>query len=367
VTLRLPTPAHLAGLDRYEPGKPIEDVQREFGLADVVKLASNENPLGPSPKALAAVAAALSQLHRYPDGAARKLREAIAARHGLRPENVVIGNGSTDLIDLSARAFLGPDDDAVVSEIAFARFRQCVFARNRRARVLPMRDVSQDLPGLCAAAGSSTRLAFVANPNNPTGTWHRTEEVESLFAALPAGCVLVHDEAYFEYACGEPGYPDSLAWVREERPVLVLRTFSKAYGLAGLRVGYGLAPAAVVEQIECVREPFNANLLAQAGALAALDDVEHVRKSVALNAAERSRIAEALRERGLRVLPSLANFLCVDAGCDATDLFRRLLQQGVIVRPLGAYPLPTWLRISIGALAENDRLLAALAQVLPRP
>lgn len=352
-------PSHLAGLDRYEPGLAIERVQARSGLAHVVKLASNENPFGPSPLALDAVREALPRLHRYPDGPADALRRALAGRLGFDAGQVVIGNGSTDLIDLLARAFLGPEEDAVISEQAFARFGQVVRARNGRARLVPMRDRAHDLEAMAAAVGPATRLVYVANPNNPTGTWSRRREVDALVRALPDGVVLVLDEAYHEYA-DDPDYPDGLEYVRAGAPVVVLRTFSKVYGLAGLRVGYGIASAEIVDCLDSVREPFNTNTLGQVAALAALEDRAHVAKAVALNRVEKARLAAELNRRGFGTLPSLANFLCVDLGREAAPVFRSLLDRGVIVRPLGAYALPNALRVSVGAPEENDALLAAL-------
>jgi histidinol-phosphate aminotransferase len=360
-------PAHLEGLDLYEPGLSLEQAARESGLREVVKLASNENALGPSPRALEAVRSALVRIHRYPDGPATALRAALARGLGVAASQVVIGNGSTELIDLLARAFLGPEHNAVISEGAFARFGQVVRARNGRARLVPMRDRTHDLLAMRAAVDESTRLVYVANPNNPTGTWNRRREVEALLADLPAEVLLVLDEAYFEYA-DDPDYPDGVAWVREGRPVAVLRTFSKVHGLAGLRVGYGIAAPEVVEAVDLVREPFNCNVLGQAAALAALEDRDHVRRTVELNRSERARMAAALRERGLEVLPSLANFLFVDLARDAAAVYRELLGHGVIVRPLRAYGFETALRISIGSPEENGRLLSALdAAFVPAP
>ena len=360
-------PAHLEGLDRYEPGLSLEQAARESGLREVVKLASNENALGPSPRAVEAVRAALVRIHRYPDGPATALRAALARGLGVDASQVVIGNGSTDLIDLLARAFLGPEDNAVISEGAFARFGQVVRARNGRARLVPMRDRTHDLAAMRAAVDGRTRLVYVANPNNPTGTWNRKAELLALLADLPAEVLVVLDEAYFEYA-DDPEYPDGVAIVREGRPVAVLRTFSKVHGLAGLRVGYGIAAPEVVEAVDLVREPFNSNVLGQVAALAALEDRAHVRRTVELNRTERARMAAALRERGLQVLPSLANFLFVDLGRDAGPVYRELVSHGLIVRPLRAYGFETALRISIGSPEENARLLSALDAVLaPAP
>jgi histidinol-phosphate aminotransferase len=359
-------PAHLEGLDRYEPGLSLEQATRDSGLREVVKLASNENPLGPSPRALEAARSALERVHRYPDGPATTLREALARRLGVSSSQIVIGNGSTELIDLLARAFLGPEDNAVISEGAFARFGQVVRARNGRARLVPMRDLTHDLPAMRAAVDERTRLLYVANPNNPTGTWNRTAELEALLADLPADALLVLDEAYFEYA-DDPEYPDGLRWVRAGRPVAVLRTFSKVYGLAGLRVGYGVAASEVVEAVDIVREPFNSSVPGQAAALAALEDEAHVRRTLDLTRSERERLAGALRERGYRVLPSLTNFLFVDVGRDAAVVYRDLLARGVVVRPLRAYGFDTALRVSIGLPEENARLVTALDAVLAAP
>ncbi len=362
-TFALPRPAHLDGLERYEPGKPIEEVQRELGLRRVVKLASNENPLGPSPAAVAAAHAALAAVHRYPDGPGVVLRQALARRHKLEPSQVVVGNGSTDLIDLLARAYLAPGDNAVIAERAFARFRQCVDARNGGARLVPMREHTHDLEAMARAVDARTRLVFVANPNNPTGTWNTRAEVEALLERLPGDVLLVLDEAYFEYA-ENADYPNGLDYVRAGAPVVVLRTFSKVYGLAGLRVGYALAAPEIAEALDTVREPFNTNVVGQAAALAALEDQQHLVRSLDLNRVEKARLEQAFAARGLRFLPSLANFLCVEVGQAGTEVFSRLLAKGVIVRPLRPYGLESWVRVSVGTTDENDMLLEAMDAVL---
>jgi histidinol-phosphate aminotransferase len=356
-------PAHLEGLERYEPGKPVEEVQRESGIRRVVKLASNENPLGPSPAALAAAHSALAQAHRYPDGPATALRKALALKHGVEPTQIAIGNGSTEVVDLLVRAVLGPEHNAVAADRAFSRFRQAVGVRNRRIRLVPMREHTHDLEAMAAAADGETRLLYVANPNNPTGTWCRRHDVEALLARLPPDTLLVLDEAYFEYA-DDPDYPDGTRYLKQGAPIVVLRTFSKVYGLAGLRVGYGIASPEVVDAIDLVRHPFNANAIGQAAALAALEDPGHVRRTLDLNRVERARMEAALLDRGLQFLPSLANFLCVQLGMPAGEVYRRLLSKGVIVRPLVAYGMPDALRISIGTPDENTNLLEALDAVL---
>lgn len=358
-------PPHLEGLDRFEPGKPIAEVQRELGLTRVVKLASNENPLGPPSRAVEAARQAAGEAHRYPDAAATDLRGALAARLGVPASQVIVGNGSVDVLDLVARAFLAPGDNAVISEHAFARFRQIVDARNRGARLVPMRDWTHDLDAMAQAVDENTRLVFVANPNNPTGTWNRRAEVESLLAALPRGVLLVLDEAYFEYA-DDPGYPDGVELVRRGAPVLVTRTFSKVHGLGGLRVGYGVAAPEVIEALLVVREAFCTNTVALAAACAALEDADHRSRSLELNRTEKARVAAALGKRGFTVLPSLCNFLTFDAAEDGRALFRRLLTRGVIVRPLDPYGMPRWLRVSIGTPEENALFLEALEAVSER-
>jgi histidinol-phosphate aminotransferase len=362
-TYTITRPAHLEGLERYEPGKPIEEVQREMGLRRVIKLASNENPLGPSPAALAAAHAALTQCHRYPDGPGTLLRRALARRHKVEPSQIVIGNGSTDLIDLLTRAFLGPGDSAVIAQEGFARFRQCVNARNGGVRLVAMRDHTHDLLAMARAVEERTRLVFVANPNNPTGTWNKRSELEAFLDALPGHGLLVLDEAYFDYA-DHPDYPNGLDYVRGGAPVVVLRSFSKVFGLAGLRVGYAVAAPEVVEAIDTVREPFNTNVVGHAAALAAIDDNGHLVRSLELNRVEKAKLEEALISRGLPFLPSLANFLCVDVGQDGTEVWRRLLARGMIVRPLRPYGLNTWLRVSVGTPDENETFLEALDAVL---
>ena len=360
----VPRPAHLDGLERYEPGKPIEEVQRELGLRRVVKLASNENPLGPSPAAVASAHGVLASVHRYPDGPGGALRQALARRHKLEANQVVLGNGSTDLIDLLARAYLTEGDNAVIAEQAFARFRQCVNARNGGARLVPMREHTHDLEAMAAAVDARTRLVFVANPNNPTGTWNTRAQLDAFLDRLPGDVLVVLDEAYFEYA-ESASYPNGLDYFRAGAPVVVLRTFSKIYGLAGLRVGYAVCAPEVALALDTVREPFNTNLVGQAAALAALEDHGHLVRSLELNRNEKARMEKAFATRGLRVLPSLANFLCVEVG-DGAGVFQRLLAKGVIVRPLRPYGLDAWLRVSVGTADENDTLLEALDAVLPR-
>jgi histidinol-phosphate aminotransferase len=355
-------PAHLTGLDRFEPGKPIAEVKREFGLTEVIKLASNENPLGPSPMAIEAARGALAEVNRYPDPQATELRAALSRKLDVPVSHILAGNGSVEILDLIARAMLGPGDNAVISEHAFVRFRQIVSAHNHGARLVPMRDFTHDLAAMARAIDGRTRLVFVANPNNPTGTWNRRVEVEALVAALPPGCLLVLDEAYFEYA-DDPDYPNGVELVKRGAPVIVTRTFSKVYGLGGLRAGYAVAAPEVLEAVLVIREAFGTNSVAQAAAAAALGDVDHVRRSVELNRVEKARVGDELRRRGYSVLPSLANFVTYDTRAEGRDVFRRLLAKGVIVRPLDPYDMRSWLRVSIGTPPENAAFLSALDAV----
>ncbi|MBA1148299.1 histidinol-phosphate transaminase [Ectothiorhodospiraceae bacterium WFHF3C12] len=356
------------GLQPYQPGKPIAELQREYGVTDVVKLASNENPLGISPLAGEAVKAALAEAHRYPDGNGYYLKQALADHHGMEPGRITLGNGSNDILDLVARVFLGPGRKGVFSQHAFAIYAlatQTVGGEGVTVPALPADHPEQpfghDLEAMAAAVDGDTRVVFVANPNNPTGNWCDRASVEAFLERVPVDVAVVMDEAYIEYA-NMDGFPDTTAYLDAYPNLIVTRTFSKAYGLAGLRVGYALSTPAVADLLNRVRHPFNANSLAQSAATAALGDRSFIQRSVNLNEAERPRVAAALDDLGYRCLPSAGNFVCVDVG-DAAAVNEALLRRGVIVRPLGGYGLPQCLRISIGTAAENDRLLAALGEI----
>ncbi len=353
------------GLVPYEPGKPIEALERELGIREAVKLASNENPLGPSPRALEAARAALADLARYPDGHGHALREAIAARHGVDPACVVLGNGSNDVLDLIARAFLGPGTEAVMSAHAFAVYPIATRAAGAEAVMAPARDFGHDLEAMAARVTARTRVVWIASPNNPTGTRLAPERLRAFLEALPPHVVAVVDEAYHEYAApaGEAG---ALAWVAALPRVVVTRTFSKAYGLAGLRIGYGVAAPEVAELLNRVRHPFNVNAVAQAAARAALADEAHIARSVALNREGMAQLEAGLRDLGLGWIPSAGNFLCVDVGREAAPVYEALLREGVIVRPVAGYGLPRHLRVTVGLPEENRRFLEALARVLGR-
>ena len=354
----------LEHLPVYQPGRPVEEVARELGLSarHVIKLASNENPLGPSPAALAALKKALRSLHHYPDGNAFYLKQKLAAKLGVAPANLVLGNGSNDIIEFLGHALLGPGDEMVVSQYCFAIYP--IVARLLGARVLtvPARNYGHDLPAMLKAVTVNTKLVFVANPNNPTGTLAPADDVRRLVAELPEGVVLAMDEAYFEFL-DEP--VDLLTLIRAgQKPNLILlRTFSKIYGLAGLRLGYGIAHPEFIAALEKIRQPFNINSLAQAAALAALDDAAHVKKTRQNNFKGRKFLEKALSGMDVQYVPSAANFILAKVGA-GQEVFEQLQCRGIITRPMGGYQLPAWIRISIGTPAENQRCANALRQIL---
>ena len=360
--LALATPG-VRGLQPYQPGKPLSELEREYGIRDAVKLASNENPLGPSPKVLAAARDALADMARYPDGNGFDLRQALARRHGLSNANITLGNGSNDVLELVARGFLGPALAAVYSEHAFAVYPIVTQAIGAQHRVAPARDYGHDLAAMAARVDERTRVLFIANPHNPTGTWLRAAELEAFLRELPPRIIVVLDEAYAEYV-EAADYPDTTAWIERFPNLVVTRTFSKAFGLAGLRVGYAVSDPQVADVLNRVRQPFNVNLAAQAAALAALDDRDYLERSVRANREGMVQMKAGLDELGIGYIPSAGNFLAVDLGRPAAPVYEGLLREGVIVRPVANYGMPNHLRITIGAERENARCLVALAKVL---
>jgi histidinol-phosphate aminotransferase len=355
----LTTPS-IESLVPYEAGKPIDELARELGVKDAVKLASNENPLGPGPRAVEAAKKAIAEAHRYPDAAAYALREALAATHGVRMNEVVQGNGSNELLDLVVRTFSTPEDHAIFADPSFVVYRLACLAHGTKFSAVPLLDETHDLERMTAAVKPNTRIFFVANPNNPTGTHVGRAAVEKMLREVPPEVIVVMDEAYFEYAEAED-YPSSLELRGLRERLLVLRTFSKIYGLAALRVGYAIGPAKLIDYLNRVRAPFNVNSVGQAAALAALGDHEHVERSRRVNREERERVSAALGELDVSVTPSQANFLWVDVRRPGREVYDQLLHKGVIVRPIGG---GSRLRITVGTRAENDRLLGALAEVL---
>lgn len=364
MSLKRLLPPWLTSLVPYQPGKPVEEVEREYGIRDSIKLASNENPLGPSPKALEALHAAAANVHRYPDGGCFYLRQKLAAKLGVEPARVMLANGSNEILELLARLFLRPGDDAVLSEQAFVVYASVVQAAAGIPRTTPLRDFTHDLDAIGRAVGPSTRIVFLANPNNPTGTIYRRDAFERFLGGLRKDVVVVCDEAYFEYV-DDPEYPDSLRHHDGKRLIVTTRTFSKIYGLAGLRIGYGVASAEIVAALDRIRQPFNVNSLAQAAALAALDDDAHVERSRRANAEGKRQLLEGFARLGLESVPTEANFVLVRVG-DGAAVTEGLVRRGVIVRPMGAYGFREHVRVTIGTEAENRRFLDALAAVLGR-
>jgi len=358
----------MAKLRPYEPGKPIDEVRRELGGDDPVKLASNENAWGVSPRAVEASAREARELHLYPDGGAFHLRRDLSTFLGVDPGQLIFGNGSNELIEMVIRTFVQPGQNVVTSAVSFVAYKLCTLAASRELREAPLgADKGFDLDALLARVDTNTRAIFIANPNNPTGTCLGAAALERFIAAVDERCaddppILVMDEAYLEYAT-LPDYPDSLALVARRPRTIALRTFSKAYGLAGARCGYGVTSPELVGYMERLRQPFNLNSLAQAGARAALADQEHVRHAVAETLSERARVQTALEAMGFDVVPSHTNFLLIDFHRDGAALHQALMRRGVIGRPMGPYGLTTTLRVTIGLPSENDRFLAALREI----
>jgi histidinol-phosphate aminotransferase len=352
----------LRELNVYEPGKPIEETARDLGVNPdaIVKLASNENPLGPAPKAIQAMRVAVENAHLYPDGSGLYLCRAVAAKLGLAPENIILGNGSNEVIEFLGHAFLNPGDDVITAEYAFIVYKLLATSFGARTIEVSATDFQQDLDGMLAAITPKTRLIFIPNPNNPTGTLLSQGEIDSFMSRAPENVIVVFDEAYFEFL-DDP--PDMLRYVREGRTVVVLRTFSKIHGLAGLRIGYGVARSELIEVLHKTRQPFNVNSLAHAGALAALNDDAHVRETKRVVDEGRAYLQEQFAELKIQFVPSVANFVMVNVG-DGLAVFEQLLKRKIIVRPLKGYGLSEWVRISVGTMQENEKCIAALKEVL---
>jgi histidinol-phosphate aminotransferase len=354
-------PPYIRELAPYVPGKPIEEVERELNM-HAIKLASNENPLGASPLAIAAAQKALAASNRYPDGSGFYLREALAKKHGIPVESIILGGGSTELIDLSARIALVPGDCGVTSYGSFPLYYIAIRATGASFLDVPMRDYQFDLEAIARDLPEETKLIFLANPNNPTGTMFSADNLDTFLARVPEHILVVLDEAYYDYV-DDPNYSRSIEVVRGGRNLIVLRTFSKVYGLAGLRIGYGIGPAALLAEMNKIRGPFNTSGVAQAAASAALDDTEHVRRSVESNRAGLAQMASGLHSLKIKFVPSVANFLLVIFGTDTEPLVEELLKHGVIVRPMRWMGFPMALRVTVGTHEENEKVLRALAEV----
>jgi histidinol-phosphate aminotransferase len=359
-------PANIRDIAPYQPGKPISELERELGVTDIIKLASNENPLGISPRALAALQDVVSASALYPDGNGFELKSALARKFGLGNEQLVLGNGSNDVLELAARAFLGPESSAVYSQHAFAVYPLAVQAAGGHGIEVPAKNFGHDLDAMRAAVTPATKLLFIANPNNPTGTFVEASELKPFIASLPEGVLVILDEAYTEYLPRDKR-TNTFAWLEEFPTLIITHTFSKAYGLAGLRVGYACAHPQVADLMNRVRQPFNVNSLALAAATAALDDEEFLQRSYALNQAGMQQLTEGFRRLGLSYIPSFGNFVSVKVG-PAAEIYQKLLRGGVIVRPIAGYGMPEYLRVTVGLKEQNEKFLRLLeAALLPRP
>lgn len=353
----------ILAIEPYSPGKPIDEVQREYGLTDVIKLASNENPLGPGPLAVSALQKAAADAHLYPDGGCSRLRESIAARLGIAKDQVIVGNGSDELLKLAAEVFLSQSDSAVMADPTFSEYQFATRLMGASVRRVPLKDYRHDLKAMAAAVDDSTRIAFVCNPNNPTGTIVSHVEFKEFLDSVPSDVLVVLDEAYVEYA-QDPAFPQALELLREYTNLLVTRTFSKLHGLAGLRVGYGIGHADLINLMHRVREPFNVNAFGQAAAVAALQDSEHAAQSVQVNERGKAFLYDVFASLELSFIQTQTNFVLVDVGRDSQEIFEQLLIRGIIVRAAHSFGLPTHLRITVGTEAQNRRLAAGLQEVL---
>lgn len=355
--------AGIRHLQPYQPGKPRDEVARELGLHQIDKLASNENMLGPSPKALAAIQSVLADCHYYPDAGAYELRKALANKYHIEPERIILGNGSDNILSLIVRCFAKPNDEILYSEYGFATYAIIAKAHHAIPRAIKSRDYCHDLRAMAKAVTDKTAVIFIANPNNPTGTFNTHHEVRELLDTVPTNVLVVLDEAYYEYM-QESDYADSLSLQAEFPNLITTRTFSKAYGLAGLRVGYGICHPEICDLLNRVRLPFNVNSVAQAAAIAALEDATHLQNSLRMNQQGRQQLLAGLADLEINSIPSVANFITIDVGQAAQPIYQALLQAGIIVRPLLPYNMPNHLRITIGTAAQNQRLLQALAVCL---
>lgn len=352
-------------LQPYQPGKPIDEVKRELLLEEVYKLASNENALGPSPKALEAIKKALGQVNRYPDGSCYCLRAKLADRLKVKPENLICGNGSDEIVELIVQAFMDEGEEAIVAEPTFLEYRLITEAAGRSVKTVPLVNFKYDLNGMRRAITKKTKVVFIANPDNPTGSYVTETELRDFLSGLPEDVIAVIDEAYYDFV-DATDYPDTMRSL-EGRNILILRTFSKAYGLAGLRVGYGLASTEFIDCLNRVRQPFNVNSLAQVAAAAALDDEEHLKRTKTAIAEGKKLLYKAFGAMGLPCVATQANFILVDVKRDGREVFEKLLRQGVIVRDMKPYKLDNYIRVTIGTDGENNKFVIALKKILKEP
>jgi histidinol-phosphate aminotransferase len=351
------------GLQPYQPGKPIAALERELGTQDIIKLASNENPLGPSPLALSVMARHLNDLHYYPDASGIALKDSLAQMHSLSPDHFTLGNGSENIVDLVVRAFCQPGDEIMVSEYAFIAYQIIARGLNVDVNQIPSKQYGHDLDAMRAAVNKRTKVVFIVNPNNPTGTYLTASAIKTFMQAIPSDVLVVLDEAYFDYMASVPDYQSGATLIADFPNLIVMRTFSKAYGLAGIRIGYGISHPDIQEILNRIRQPFNVNSLALVAATAALQDTAHVEKTVALNQKSLQSLSSAFSSLGFRYVPSHTNFMLVNLEQDSMPIYQALLMRGVIVRPLVPYGLSTYLRISTGTMTQTNRFIDAFSDV----
>lgn len=351
------------GLMPYQPGKPVDELERELGISNIIKLASNENPLGLSEEAQKAVAKVVTEGSRYPDGGGVKLKEKLAARLAVKTSQITLGNGSNDLLDLLARVFANSETEVIYSQYSFAVYALATQAVGAKAVVVPAKEWGHDLTAMADAVTSKTSLIFLANPNNPTGTWFAKADLQAFMDKVPASVVVVLDEAYIEYST-EADFPDGVALLNQYPNLVVTRTFSKAYGLASMRVGYSLSNSTIADLLNRIRQPFNVNSFALAAAEAVLDDADYLTRSLEVNNSGLAQLKAGLVEQGYDVIPSAGNFVTFSLGQDAMSIYQKLLHEGVIVRPVANYQMPQHLRVSVGLKEENARFLLALEKVI---
>jgi histidinol-phosphate aminotransferase len=350
---------NIKNITPYVPGKPIEELERELGISGSIKLASNENPLGPSPKAMMALKKVVEGLNRYPDGSGFYLSRALSAKYSVELSQVILGNGSNELIELVVRTFVQPGDEVISADPSFVVYKMITQAAGGINVIVPCKDMHHDLKAMAERITNRTKVVFIANPNNPTGTMNTKAEMDRFMEVVPDNVIVAVDEAYFEYVT-HADYPDALDYLKDGRNILALRTFSKIYGLAGLRIGYGITTAEIAELLNKVRQPFNTNSLAQVAALAALADRRHVEKSIAVNNEGKQYLYQSFGQLGLSFIPTETNFILFETALNAKDVYTTLLNQGVIIRPMGEKRL----RVTIGLPEENKRFIAALEKVV---
>jgi histidinol-phosphate aminotransferase len=356
-------PEHIKTIKPYVPGKPVEELERELGITGSIKLASNENPLGPSPFAIKALRKGIADINRYPDGSCYYLQNTLSEKLGLSPDEILFGNGSNEIIELAVRTFLSPDDEAIMAHLSFIVYSMIVQAAKGENIIVPLKEWRHDLEAMASRITDKTKIIFIANPNNPTGTINTKAEMDFFMEKVPDGVLVIVDEAYYEYV-SSPDYADSMKYFRQGRDILILRTFSKIYGLAGLRIGYGIAKASIITEMNKVRQPFNVNSLSQKAALAALEDRKHLARTKRINEKGKKYLYKEFKAMKINYIPTEANFIYIILEDDtAHQLYNALLKEGVIVRPMG----PREIRVTIGLPSENKRLVETLKIIMRNP